>query len=126
MEILESYNISVGVDIVDNSRFTELDRKKDVAFLNRIFSLAELDYCYSHRDFAPHLAARFAAKEAVVKALAMLSVQKIEYNAIEIIRRADGVLEAKVADRAVADVSLAISLSHTRDMSVAFAIAQKR
>jgi holo-[acyl-carrier protein] synthase len=57
----------VGVDIVEISRIEEAIKERGDTFLKRIYTPAELE-CYRHK--LPSLAARFSAKEAVIKALA--------------------------------------------------------
>lgn len=61
--------VSIGIDVVDLERVRKLCDGGDRSFAERICTRQEIDYCYSHRDPAPCLAARFAAKEAVAKAL---------------------------------------------------------
>ena len=74
--------ISVGVDIEEISRFAFKTLEKDSAFLNRIFTKNELDYCIKKANPAPHLTARFCAKEAVVKAMSNLYNKLIPYSKI--------------------------------------------
>jgi len=82
-------NIGIGVDIEDVNRFTKLGGNK--AFLKKVFTQNELDYCFSKKVAAPHLAVRYAGKEAVVKALynmgGHIASVKLEYKpAIEVTR----------------------------------------
>jgi holo-[acyl-carrier protein] synthase len=58
---------SVGVDIEEVARFQKLIRNK--RFLNRVYTPQEVAYCLSKKNRAQHFAVRFAAKEAVWKAL---------------------------------------------------------
>jgi holo-[acyl-carrier protein] synthase len=61
--------LGTGVDIVEIERLRKiLGRQKD-RFILRVFTSEEQRFCKMHRDPAPHFAARFAAKEAVFKAL---------------------------------------------------------
>jgi holo-[acyl-carrier-protein] synthase len=62
----------IGIDIVEIRRIEEAAARWGDRFLNRIFSPEEIAYCYAKKDPFPHLAARFAAKEAAVKALSSL------------------------------------------------------
>src|SRR5262245_57237944 len=61
--------IGVGVDIIEIERVRVAAERGGERFLKRVFSEAESAYCRTRRDPAPHLAARFAAKESVIKAL---------------------------------------------------------
>src|SRR3989475_6151067 len=59
----------IGVDLVNIPRMRDvIDRWRD-RFLQRVFTEAEIAYCRARRDPGPHFAARFAAKEAGLKAL---------------------------------------------------------
>lgn len=61
--------VGVGVDIIEIERVRRAARRGGDRFLRRVFSPAEAVYCSSRRDPARHFAARFAAKESVIKAL---------------------------------------------------------
>ena len=78
-------NFSVGIDAEDIKRFKKI--KKGSRFLSNNFTLRELNYCFSYKDFVSRLAGTFAAKEAVFKALGR---GKIPLFAIEIVRDIDG------------------------------------
>jgi len=58
----------VGLDLVEVERIERLARRWGRRFLERVFTPRELDYSLSRRRSAEHLAARFAAKEALIKA----------------------------------------------------------
>jgi holo-[acyl-carrier protein] synthase len=60
---------AVGIDIIEIARIRKALENHPEAFLEKIFTEEERSYCMGHRDPSPHLAARFAAKEAAVKAL---------------------------------------------------------
>ena len=60
--------MDIGVDIVETRRVRKAIRRSP-GFLKRIFTEEEISYCRRHKDPWPHFAARFAAKEAVWKAL---------------------------------------------------------
>lgn len=116
--------IGIGVDIEDIARFRKLHRIDDRRFLGRVFTGRELDYCFSRKDPAQHLTARFCAKEAVVKALAGLGIHKVPYRDIEILNTAKGVPKVRIhSKRKMATV--AVSLSHTTEYALAFAIAYR-
>jgi holo-[acyl-carrier protein] synthase len=59
----------IGIDLVPISRMRAIIARWDERFLRRVFTDAEIAYCRARRDPAPHFAARFAAKEAALKAL---------------------------------------------------------
>ncbi len=59
----------IGIDICQNSRIHDLYHKYGHRFLRKVFMRDEIEYCLSKKNPVPHLAARFAFKEAFVKAL---------------------------------------------------------
>jgi holo-[acyl-carrier protein] synthase len=78
----------IGIDVVHIARMREvLDRWKD-RFLHRVFTEAEIAYCQERRDPVPHFAARFAAKEAGLKALGTGLSLGIHWRELEVRRPA--------------------------------------
>lgn len=59
----------IGVDLVRIPRMRDVIARWDERFLTRVFTDGEIAYCRGRRDPVPHFAARFAAKEAALKAL---------------------------------------------------------
>ncbi len=114
-------DFGIGVDLELISRFKDLNLKKNSKFLNKIFTEKEMDYCFSKKAVAQHLAVRFAAKEAIVKAISSLDKKILSLNKIEIIRNANGV---PVVNLKGCDVK--ISLSHCKGQAIAFAIVKKK
>lgn len=112
----------VGVDIEDVERFSKLRRIRDKLFLQKIFTARELDYCFSKNNPAPHLAARFCAKEAVVKALNSLGKSNMPYSGIEIMKLSRGVPYVRFL-RENNGLRVEISLSHTKNIALALALA---
>ena len=113
--------VAVGVDLVDVGRVRNaLARHRD-RFTNRVLSEKEADYCLSRPDPAPHIAARFAAKEAVIKCLG----GGCALREIEVVRALSGspsiTLHGRAADRAAGRCVL-VSLSHLNNMAAAFAV----
>ena len=60
--------VGIGTDIVEVDRIRDSLKKFGEKFIDRILLPAEREYCLSHTDPAPNIAARFAAKEAIAKA----------------------------------------------------------
>ena len=123
--------LSVGVDVVDLARLQRaVDRFGD-RFLARIYTSDELFYA---RGRVPELAARFAAKEAVSKALGVgmrhLSRQGIGWHEVEVLSDLRGKPLLRLSGHAAAlaeELGLrewAVSLSHERDRALAFVVAQ--
>lgn len=112
---------TVGVDIVEIDRIEEAVQRWGERFLNRVFTPKEVDYC---RGRVPELAVRFAAKEAVMKALGT-GVRGISWREIEVLPMRGGkplvFLYGKAQRRAefLGLRDFAISLSHSRDLAIA-------
>ncbi len=66
-------SFGLGIDVVELERFTHTLKRGGTAFLDRVFTPLEQDYANRHQDPVPHLAARFAAKEAIIKAMSELN-----------------------------------------------------
>ena len=78
--------IGTGVDIVEIERFRKvIERLKD-RFLLRVFTQQERHFCDTHRDTVPHFAVRFAAKEAVFKALGTGWAKGVTWLDVEVLR----------------------------------------
>ncbi len=116
--------IGVGIDLVEVNRFVRLDRKRDRAFLSRVFTLAELRYCFSRANTGQHLAARFAAKEAVKKAFHGVGVHRVSCRDIEITNDAHGAPTVRLAS--IAQWQVRLSMSHTTDSAAAVALILSR
>ena len=120
--------IGTGVDIVEISRIRQAANKWKGKFLDRVFTTNELNYSNRKKFIYQHLAARFAAKEAVLKAFGDSSINKMEWKEIEIINNKDGRPMVRVKGevkrtmnkRGVYDII--VSLSHTKNYAVANAI----
>ena len=115
--------IFTGVDIEDISRFENKTRENDSHFLNRIFTKNELDYCFSSALPAKHLAARFCAKEAVVKALSCVLEKNLSYSQIEILKRENGAPYVNLLG-CEDDFCISVSLSHDHTKALAFAVVE--
>jgi holo-[acyl-carrier protein] synthase len=115
-------NIGIGTDIVEIRRFENFRDREFSVFLQKNFTREELDYCLSKEDAAPHLAARFAGKEAVIKALYSLDITRIFYPAIAILNNDLGVPYVRINTDQTEKLSIKISLSHSSAMALAFCI----
>ncbi len=107
--------MELGVDLVEIGRIKALARRNP-KFLTGVFSKAEIAYCKAKKNPWPHFAVRFAAKEAVYKALGKAEVP---LTAISVHRGKDGRPSVKIKGKPVRGLKLA--LSHGRDHAVAFA-----
>jgi holo-[acyl-carrier protein] synthase len=118
----------VGTDIVAVGRIAALIRDHGAAFLERWFTVREIDYCSSKAVPSRHFAARFAAKEAVAKALPMAWNGPLPWRSIEIISDPRGApsvsLSGAILDAArTAGVDeIRVSLSHCDEYATALAL----
>ncbi len=113
-------SFGIGVDIESVNRFRKL--ATDNAFLHRVFTQKELDYCLAHRSAAPHLAVRFAAKEAIMKAASGLNKAPLSYKDIEVTNQETGLPIARIQKEGFEKFHIALSLSHSRTQAIALAI----
>jgi holo-[acyl-carrier protein] synthase len=78
--------IGIGLDATDIPRIAETLKRYGDRFLHRIFTDREIAYCTRRRDPVPHLAGRFAAKEAAMKALGTGHSRGVLWKDIEVVR----------------------------------------
>jgi holo-[acyl-carrier protein] synthase len=121
--------IGVGTDLVEIARFRLALERRGERLRQRLFSTEELAYADRHRDPAPRLAARFAVKEAVMKAMGV-GLWKFKLRDIEVARAKSGapsvVLYRRAAEmaaeRGVGTWHLSISHSDTTAIAIAIAV----
>lgn len=113
--------VAVGVDLTDVDRVRSLVTRHPERFARRVLSPEEAVYCLSRPDPAPHIAARFAAKEAVIKCLG----GGCSLREIEVERALSGAPSVKLHGRAKAragSYEVRVSLSHLDHIAAAFAV----
>ena len=119
--------VGLGIDLVDIARMKRI-LERTPSFAQKVFSEGERAYCDARANPEAHYATRFAAKEAVVKALGIGFTRGITVRDIEVVRNAKGapraVLHGRAAEvaREMGVQSLPISLSFTHDEAVACAM----
>lgn len=115
----------LGIDLVAVSRIEEAARRHGERFLKRIFTESEVAYCARHPQPARHWAARFAAKEAGMKALGTGWSAGITFKSIEVVNLASGqptlVLHGASAERARAMGATNAMVTITHDGGFAMA-----
>jgi holo-[acyl-carrier protein] synthase len=120
--------VGLGTDIVEIERIRGmLDRHGD-HFRDRCFTPQEVEYAQRHRDSAVRFAGRWAAKEAVVKALGTGFVQGITFHDVEVIPLDSGQPSVRLTGGA-ADIAaglgiseIKLTISHAREYATAVAI----
>jgi holo-[acyl-carrier protein] synthase len=119
-----------GIDIIEVARIASSFEKFGEKFVNRILLPDEIVYCLSHRNPAPFLAVRFAAKEAISKAFGTGIGAALGWQDMEIRRKESGepyvLLHGKGKELFAArgGKQLLISLSHTENFAAATAILE--
>ncbi len=114
-------NVYIGTDIVEVDRIRSSIQKTGERFLNRIFTQKEQAYCKSKASPEIHYAGRFAAKEAIMKALKSGGyANPIPFNAIDVQSKESGepIVVLKFENMGVCRVSI----SHTSTYAIASAI----
>lgn len=107
----------VGFDLVDVRRIDDSIAQFGARFLDRVFTAQEISYSMGRAQPAEHLAARFAAKEATMKALSLSDVG-LSWRDIEVVRDAGGECCMRLSGPAAAALrrlevcGLSVSLSH--------------
>lgn len=117
--------VGLGTDLANVERFRKFIRDEKKALLRRLFTIKEQEYAYRKHDPAPHLAARFAAKEACLKAFGTGWRDGIRWKDIEVVQNELGQPRLEFSGR-VAEMSLEkqikmVHLSYTHDGEYAVA-----
>lgn len=118
--------LGVGIDIIEIDRIKKsVDRFGD-RFLNKVFTETELTYSLKKKNKFQHLAARFAAKEAIYKALSGDTSEVYSWQDVEIFNEVNGMPKVKfygsLKDYLNKDKDLKISISHSENYVTAVAI----
>lgn len=117
--------VAIGTDIAEVARIAASIERFGEAFLGRVFTPAERAYCHAGANWAERYAARFAAKEAAMKALGTGWSQGVRWRDLEVARLPSGqpTLALTGAARAHADRlgvrHVQLSLTHTRALALA-------
>jgi holo-[acyl-carrier protein] synthase len=117
--------VGLGVDIAEIDRIEAAIVRRGRAFIQRVFTPAEIAYCERHRHQAERYAGRFAAKEAAMKALGTGWRRGVRWVDIEVVREPSGkpTLKFSGVTRAIADrlgvKHIAITITHTGNMALA-------
>jgi phosphopantetheine--protein transferase-like protein len=114
-------NFNVGIDCEDIERWRGMLPKLESGPQRKIFTEEEHRYCRSHKDPAPHYAARWCAKEAVFKALSPFC--RISLRQIEIVTDQNGRPFCRFSDPEVMELAPAVSISLSHSKQTAMAVA---
>jgi holo-[acyl-carrier protein] synthase len=119
--------LGLGVDIIEIERIRKAVGEQGEGFLGRIFTPTEVTYCSGKANPSQHYAARFAAKEAVSKALATGWSGEFAWKDVEVMNDAAGrplvTLHGRIGER-LAGCRVLVSLSHSETHVVAVAVIE--
>jgi holo-[acyl-carrier protein] synthase len=122
--------IGLGTDLIEIERIERSVARFGERFLERVFTPGEIAYCRAKRTSAESLAARFAAKEAGAKALGTGISRGVNWKEFEVRRQPGQRPELHLSGRA-AEIAqhlgirrLSLSLTHSREMSMAVVVAE--
>ncbi len=114
--------MAIGVDIEDISRFKD----KTEGFIKRVFTDLEQEYCCKFSKPESHFAARFCAKEAVIKALSALNVKNVQLNEIEVFHNENQCPQIRILKKLDKNIDFQLSMSHDRSKAIAFVTAEEQ
>jgi len=116
--------IGTGIDATDLARIASAIERYGDRFVHRVFTDGEIAYCRRRRDAVPSFAARFAAKEAAMKALGTGHSRGVFWQGIEVVRgggpprlRFHGGAAARYA--AMGATGSLLTLTHSQDLAIA-------
>ena len=121
--------VGIGTDIVECLRIAQMIERHAESFIQRVYTPLEIEYCSSRKAATQHYAGRWAAKEAVLKALGTGWIRGISWRDVEIRNNPGGKPSIALAGgaREVCEqngiVEVQISISHCRSHATATAIA---
>lgn len=121
--------LGLGTDIVDIARIKESIERYKERFLERIFTEAERAYCNRYAYSVPHYAGRFAAKEAIFKALGTGLQKQIHWHDAEIVPDHYGkpeVVQSKHLLTLFPKIHILISISHSDEYATATSIVIRK
>jgi holo-[acyl-carrier protein] synthase len=122
--------VGTGIDIAEVPRIREVIERYGQRFLQRVFTEGEIQYCESKANRVERYAARFAAKEAGMKALGTGWNHGVRWRDIEVARKPGGrptlLLHGKAAEFAakLGTTNIALSLTHTAEQAMAQVILE--
>lgn len=116
---------AIGIDLVEIHRIEEAINRYGDRFTERVFTPWEIQYCRSKINPMLSFAGRFAVKEAVFKAVGTGFAEGVKWKSVEIVNDRKGQPQVRLGKAIrdhIGDKNIVISLSHTKEYSVAAAI----
>ncbi len=121
--------IGIGTDIIEVRRIKRL-LEKQKRFKERIFTSGEIEYCEHKTNSAQNYAARFAVKEAFLKAIGTGWREGVAFKEIEVVNNEKGKPElvlsgkAKTISEEMETTNIQVSISHLKDLAIGFVILE--
>jgi len=121
----------LGIDLVENDRIEKMIQKWGEKFLCRVFSDREIEYCGRHAQAHIHYGARFAVKEAFLKAISLGLGRGVRLQEIEVVNEQSGQPALKLYGGAqdfyqsARITSAYLSITHTKKYSSAMVLLEK-
>ena len=115
----------VGIDIIEIARIGDALSRWDNKFRKMVFTASEIEFCEARSNPVQHYAARFAAKEAVAKALKSSKTLFLKWTDVEIVSHENGAPTISLhgeSESLFNDFKLSLSLSHSINSAIAVAI----
>lgn len=117
--------IGLGTDIIECERLADVIGRQGDAFLRKVFTVSEITYCQKHKESMQNFSGRFAAKEAVAKALGCGIGELLSFLDIEIRNSPAGRPEVHMHAAAFCKHKFHLSISHTKSYATATCIVEK-
>jgi holo-[acyl-carrier protein] synthase len=124
--------LGIGTDIIECLRIAKMIERHGEIFLTRVYTTHEIEYCTARKASTQHYAGRFAAKEAVLKALGTGWTRGIHWRDIEVRNEMGGKPKIALSGAArelcekLGITEMHISISHCRTHATAYALAVGR
>lgn len=121
--------LGLGTDVVEVARIERMIEDHGDHFLHRVFTAGEIEHCQPRREAAQHFAGRWAAKEAVMKALGTGFTKEVGWTDVDIGVRPSGQPYVRLHGSArnyatgLGIGEILISISHTKNIATATAVA---
>ncbi|MEN6497010.1 MAG: holo-ACP synthase [Thermoguttaceae bacterium] len=121
--------IGIGTDITECLRIARMIERHGELFVDRVYTPEEVRYCQNRKQSTQHFAGRWAAKEAVLKALGTGWVRGVSWRDVEILNESGGKPVVAIHDgakevaRRQGITKVFISISHSRTHATAYAVA---
>ena len=121
--------LGIGTDIVECLRIAQMIERHGELFIGRVFTPAEVEYCSIRKSATQHYSGRWAAKEAILKAIGTGWVRGISWQDMEVVNDMGGRPEVQLSGGAAEACQkrgirkVLVSISHCRSHATAYAIA---